>query len=407
MDSPSESGLGGSLRRGPYRLAFVALAPTSPPRDGVSTIITNIVDGLHRRGHKLHLIAVRRHDDSGELSEHFQVDRVSELRLPEPRHGIVARLERRVGGIATGVLPWMWDYRTPEVRKWLIEQLRADDSQAFAVMANAIAPALAEGRIPGKHGIWFRFSLSSEDARAADAGVLTSWLCHRFDRNQANRYEMVAACTPVERDIQRKLTPNANVTWLPFGIRVPEPFTPPVKDGIPTLLFIADWNYPPNVDGLTPLLGQVMPRVWLTVPTARVVLAGSRSTSIDGISEDPRVVVHGTYGKLEDLVSEATVAILPLRIAQGVRNRVFEILGACIPLVATSNAVTGLDPRENEVALSDDWDGFADAAAAALSSAEVRDGLRRGGIAFLRRFGDMDRASEAWENAFAGLIERG
>lgn len=384
------------------RLGFIVLSPTAPPRDGVSVMIRNVTRGLYQRGHYLHMVVIRKEQDIGDISAYFPASSYAEFRIPNSPTGIWAAASRRLTAAIRGIPSWMLQDCSDRVENFLRDEFRRVPVDAIAIMANSLAPAAINLPDPA---IWLRFSLTSEEAITNNSSLFSRWIARRFDRNIPLSYRLVAACTRSECEVQRRLSLRANVTYLPFGFEVPEFFEPPED---PTrdheLLFIADWNYPPNVDGIAPLLEKVMPRVWKKFPYVRLILAGKCPERLNGLATDKRVKVYGPYSTIGDIVDERTIAVLPLRRPHGIRTRVFELLQSCVPLVATSNAVPGLDIRDDEALVAEDWEIFSKYIVDCIESRELRRQLRLGGLRYLSREANIAQASEVWEEAFRSVI---
>lgn len=112
----------------------------------------------------------------------------------------------------------------------------------------------------------------------------------------------------------------------------------------PSLIFVAGFGHPPNVDAAQWLVGEVMPLVWAEVPGARLSLVGSKPTEGVKALAGPQVEVTGwvTDERLAQLYASHRVAVVPLRFGAGVKHKVVEALAAGLPLVTTSVGAQGL-----------------------------------------------------------------
>ncbi len=388
------------------RITFVVVDPTCPPRDGVSVFIQNIISGLVARGHRIQMLAIRHTDSAGDMREWYTASQVLEMRIPPPPKSVLAAIVRRVGSLFQAMPPWLWEYRSQAIRRWVYESVKASDAQVVVGMGDATGPAILGLEIPS---LWFKFGLLNDDLLNDDAKILPTsraarLVPYRFESNWPAKFDAVGVTTLRECQILQTICPSAKAMWLPFGIALKSLDSPVQICGRGfELLFVGDWNYPPNVDGVQALMSEVMPRVWSSIPEARLILAGKCSEKIKHLERDSRVTVYGEYTKLEDLVAENRVAILPLRRTSGFRTRVFELLAANLPLVATRATTQGLDLRPGECILTNDWQEFSSECVKILMSPPIRAELRRGGTRFLQRVGDLSEAVKVWENALLAI----
>ncbi|HUB76364.1 MAG TPA: glycosyltransferase [Solirubrobacteraceae bacterium] len=143
-------------------------------------------------------------------------------------------------------------------------------------------------------------------------------------------------------------------------------------------IFVANFSYAPNRDGLRFLLGEVLPRVWEELPGAALTLvgAGLQASSTPAARElqeligDPRVEAVGFVEDLREVYARARCAVVPLLQGGGTPLKLLEALAYGLPVVATPRAGAGLAVRSGEHCLIADG---ADAFAAALRGA-LRDG---------------------------------
>ncbi len=154
----------------------------------------------------------------------------------------------------------------------------------------------------------------------------------------------------------------------------------PVPNVAPTrrAIFVANFAYAPNRDGLRFLLRDVLPRVWEELPDATLALVGAGLDANEEPLDDPRVHALGFVEDLRAAYTEARCAVVPLRQGGGTPLKLLEALAYGLPTIATARAAAGLAVRDGEHCLiADDAEQFAAALVGVL-----RDGapeLGRGG----------------------------
>jgi hypothetical protein len=310
----------------------VAVFPgaTAPPRDGASAYVRGVIRALAEHGHELTLLVPSPSRPVGDPAAAYPAARrVEWVDVPPPASGVRARLERTGRSLAALRPAWVDLYATADAAA-AARRAEADTDVVvgFGAAASGILTRLA------KPSVLLLFSLPSDDAARLGAPARELRLARAFERALARRHDVVAATTAAERD---RL--GADAVALPFP-RVEKTRLPAGSE--PRLLFIADWNYPPNRAGLSFLLERVLPSVWARFPDLALVLAGKGSQSVAAPAAAGPVVTHGEYESLADVADDATIAILPLLAAGGVRTRVLELLAAGLPTVATVEAASGI-----------------------------------------------------------------
>jgi glycosyltransferase involved in cell wall biosynthesis len=87
-----------------------------------------------------------------------------------------------------------------------------------------------------------------------------------------------------------------------------------------------------------------MPKVWDSVPDARVFVVG-RGPAPDLVARgqhDPRIAVTGSVESMDPYWTRATVYVLPLRGGGGTRFKALEAMAAGLPLVSTPMGMEGI-----------------------------------------------------------------
>jgi len=169
------------------------------------------------------------------------------------------------------------------------------------------------------------------------------------------RYEREVAHTPyatvvVGEDDRRfldRLLGARDISVIPNGVDVgPDP-GPASEAPAPTVVFSGVMDYTPNVDAVEFFSSRVWPRVKAAVPHAVFRIAGrSPSLRVRALEAEDGVEVTGEVPDMHPELARGWVAVAPLRIGSGVRNKVLEAWAAGTPVVLTSRATNGLPGTE-------------------------------------------------------------
>jgi glycosyltransferase involved in cell wall biosynthesis len=125
-------------------------------------------------------------------------------------------------------------------------------------------------------------------------------------------------------------------------------------------IFVANFAYEPNCNGLMFLLEEVFPRVWRHLPNARLTLVGAGLERPP--SQDPRIEALGFVDRLASLYANARCAVVPLLQGGGTPLKLIEALAYGLPVVATPRAVAGLHVRDGrDCLIAEDSEAFAHA----------------------------------------------
>jgi glycosyltransferase involved in cell wall biosynthesis len=196
------------------------------------------------------------------------------------------------------------------------------------------------------------------------SGIGSTAGLRRFERAIIGRYAESWMVSHADADAARELVPDAALRYVPNVIDV-DAIEPVTASGEPVLLFVADYTYAPNREGLEFLLAEVLPRVWERRPDACLRLVGR---GLEGPpSSDERVIAEGFVEDLRAAYAEAACAVVPLLRGGGTPLKLLEALCYGLPVVATPAASAGLELAPDlEYLEGDGAEGFATAVLRAL-----------------------------------------
>jgi glycosyltransferase involved in cell wall biosynthesis len=168
----------------------------------------------------------------------------------------------------------------------------------------------------------------------------------RFERDVLARAEESWMVSDADLETAREICPGARMRYVPNVVDVSAiaPVIPEV--GAQRAIFVANFTYEPNRNGLRFLLERVFPRVWSELPDAALVLVGAGLEHPP--SEDPRVHAMGFVDDLPQAYASASCAVVPLLQGGGTPLKFVEALAYGMPVIATRRAAAGLAVRDGE-----------------------------------------------------------
>jgi glycosyltransferase involved in cell wall biosynthesis len=242
-----------------------------------------------------------------------------------------ARLRRVPEGFARGISPELADQA---------ERLAAAPGRGRVIADGPIAAAALAGLARRRPVLYnahnlessFRHELSSE--RAGTAGL------RRFERGLLARAAESWMVSPRDMAAAAELCPQAKLRYVPNVVDVSAivPVVAPAPGQ--NAIFVANFAYEPNRNGLRFLLEEVFPLVWERLPDARLTLVGGGLEQAP--SDDPRVHAAGFVDDLRDAYASARCALVPLLQGGGTPLKFVEALAYGLPVLATSRAAAGL-----------------------------------------------------------------
>jgi polysaccharide biosynthesis protein PslH len=114
--------------------------------------------------------------------------------------------------------------------------------------------------------------------------------------------------------------------------------------GPPALVFTGTMDYHPNIEGVCWFAREVWPGLRRQVPELTFTVVGRDPTpEVRHLADLPGIRVTGTVADVRPFLSSAAVAIVPLRTARGIQNKILEAMAMGRAVVASPPAIEGLD----------------------------------------------------------------
>ncbi len=208
----------------------------------------------------------------------------------------------------------------------------------------------------------------------------------RLERGLPARVRAVVLVSEAEANVYRGFCAPGNVCVVPNGVDT-DYFHPAEAQTSADCVFVGALDYLPNSDGIRWLCREVWPKVRRQRPDARLRIVGRNpSHAVRRLGTQAGVDVVGPVPDVRPYLANAGIAVVPLRLARGVQNKVLEALAMGKAVVATSPALAALDVHnEVDVLCADGVDAWTDAIVRLLTDAGLRRRLGAAGRKYVEQ----------------------
>ena len=287
------------------------------------------------------------------------------IRRIQPR----LRRIKSLAGLATGEALTLPYFRDAALSSWVSETIRRCDPELVFVYSSAAAQYVPLD--PGGHHRRFRCVVDMVDVDSAKWRQYAErmsgpfrWIYRRegerllaFEREIALRADRTLFVSRPEADLFRRLAPEAadKVDHVDNGVDLaffrpadPDDMASPFPPGRPVIVFTGMMDYWPNVDAVT----WFAEAVWLAVrrrcPDALFAVVGANpGPAVTRLAERDggggSILVTGRVPDIRPYLAHAALAVAPLRVARGVQNKVLEAMAMAKAVVASPQALEGID----------------------------------------------------------------
>lgn len=205
---------------------------------------------------------------------------------------------------------------------------------------------------------------------ASQSGGIKRWVYRRegkYLRELESRIEDVCRAgilvSNQEVSLFKAFRPGAKVFSIGNGVELPNFQKEPLNNNdADRIVFVGVMDYLPNVDAVKYFVREIFPHVLKKRPKAEFIVVGKNPTREVRNLELNVANVHVT-GYVPDpgkYLSGAKVAVIPLRIARGIQNKILEAMATGVPVVTTSAALKGIEANaDHDLLVGDNVGDFA------------------------------------------------
>lgn len=359
-----------------------------------------LMEALHRRGHKLTLVARITHDERSQLPA---VRAICENVYTVPHH-------RAMPG--SRLLAMVRSYIA--LRRETRRVVRTDHPDLVHVETTQTALALVGVRLPPssirtQDVNWFMQQQRAAHSRGIKRLAIRAYgaVLRVVEPALYRRYDLILAISEGDKALLAPTCGSRALDLLPLAPAISSDVdvSPAVSPG-PNLLFVGAMSRKYNVDGVYWFLDHVWPYVLDAVPDARFyVVGGLPPPELLARADGVHCFVTGFVDDLTPWYRAATVFISPLRVAGGLLQKIVDAMAVGVPVVATNVCNHGLGATPGEhLMTAESPEAFAGAVVSLLRDAEVRARIGAAGQRFIQTHYAIEPAIARWDAALLKML---
>lgn len=198
----------------------------------------------------------------------------------------------------------------------------------------------------------------------------------RLEQRWLPFFDRVYVCSERDQEALRSKYNLANVYVAPNVINAARVRHDPSPSRPFTFLFIGNFGYYPNRDGLTYFVAEVLPllRTKLSIPfTINLIGAGLSPKIQSRLAKEKEIQFIGPVVAVEEEYRKSDAVLVPIRAGGGTRIKALEAFANRLPVIATRMGLEGIAAQHGEHALvADSPAQFAECCARVAQDAGLR-----------------------------------
>ena len=192
------------------------------------------------------------------------------------------------------------------------------------------------------------------------------WAVRRYQKQEEAAWRQFDALIAINREemryVQTRVPPTIRLFYAPMGTdltRWPYSWEPAQP---PCLAYYGGLSSFHNQQGALRCFKNIIPIIWRQFPKAELWLVGSNPPQfLRALARDPRVHVTGYVEDVQSILRTISVVLCPWSGTYGFRSRLIEVMALGVPVVASPDAVYGMELEEGKgLFLGEDDRGLAE-----------------------------------------------
>lgn len=385
-----------------------------PPKRGGKIRPFNMIRHL-ARSHEVTVATLAR--TAGELEEGRELGSYCQelhvARMPAP----VGWGRFALHGAVTGYPATFGYFYSSELARTVSRLLATKHFDAVVVHCSSMGPYVA-----GHRGCRKIMDFGDADSEKwFEYGRTAPWplsLAFRFEGRKVRRYEgwlgshfdVCSVNAPRERDVLRAYVPTP-IHVIPNGVDLDyfQSSRPASRSYIPhRLIFTGNMSYRPNVDAVVRLVANILPKVRRHIPDVELYIVGmDPAPAVRKLADGTRVVVTGRVDDVRPYFEQAAAAVVPLRVARGLQNKVLEAMAMRVPVVASEAAHQGITAvPDRDLLVAESPEAFSQAVLRLLREPSTREAYAAAGRACVEENHNWNRLLPRLEELVTGPLPR-
>ena len=250
-------------------------------------------------------------------------------------------------------------YRNGGMQQWVDKVLAENNIRRIVVYSSAAAQFVWSGRAEKARRVIDFVDVDSWkwDQYARDRRGVSRWIYRReaqtllrYERALAKRFDASLFVSAAEAALFKELAPESEsridsyVNGVDTDFFSPDrPYANPYGPEDAALVFTGAMDYWANVDAVCWFAQRVLPHIREQVPQVRFVIAGGKAVpEVRKLATLPGVWIAGAVPDMRPFLAHAHAAMVPMRIARGIQNKILEAMAMGRPVIATGAAMEGI-----------------------------------------------------------------
>ncbi len=360
-----------------------------PANDGSSIAICNLAEGLADNGAELHLFPIN-------TKKHFKPEESIPTSFKEKTHyhSIYKNTDTTAIGALTNLFSsdsyFVSRFFFDEYKQCLITKLKQVNFDIVIIdgvfMASYI-PVIKQYTKAKillrthnvEHQIWDRHLITEKNKLKKAYLTLQNKRLKTYEINAFKQADAIVTITDEDKKNISGLVSGKMIATCLTGINLDSYKSVYEVSKPDTLFHFASMDWMPNIEAVDWLINDIWPKVIKQMPDAELIIAGRGMPERFKQTTEKNIKIITNVESSSEFYSTYDIMLVPLLSGSGLRIKLVEGLAYAKPVITTTIGAEGIPYAQNDMAIADTADAFAEAIVKMLSKPDHKQNLQKNG----------------------------
>ena len=166
-----------------------------------------------------------------------------------------------------------------------------------------------------------------------------------YEKEILNKFNSVIVLTKRDKKLIEEFNKNIKANIIPTGVDI-NFFKPKYGDSDEqALVFVGHYRHYPNADAIIYFVNEIYNDILKILPNLKLYIVGSGVTKdvLSLAKSNKNIVITGEVEDVGVYLQKPNIFVAPVRLGGGIKGKVLEAMACGIPVVATKEAIDGID----------------------------------------------------------------
>ncbi len=165
-----------------------------------------------------------------------------------------------------------------------------------------------------------------------------------YEKKILNKFNSIIVLTKRDKKLIEEFNKNVKANIIPTGVDI-NFFKPQNNNQEQSLVFVGHYKHYPNADAIIYFVNEIYNDILKILPDLKLYIVGSGVTKdvLNLAKNNKNIVITGEVKDVGLYLQKPNIFIAPVRLGGGIKGKVLEAMACGIPVVATKEAVDGID----------------------------------------------------------------